>query len=125
MELLLLLLLLLLLRLRTDKKSNLNSLSGVAKAAKVQLSLCLTKHYVIKTYGEVDTYTHIFLTSAVYGDERSDPLRGRFTSGERAPGTHWIGGWVGLRTGLERGSNVTESGKKRKKEVHKKREVVN
>jgi hypothetical protein len=21
--------------------------------------------------------------------------------GERAPDTHWIGGWVGLRTGLE------------------------
>jgi len=20
---------------------------------------------------------------------------GRFTTGERAPGTHWIGGWVG------------------------------
>jgi hypothetical protein len=25
----------------------------------------------------------------------------RFTPGERAPGTHWIGGWVGPRTGLD------------------------
>jgi hypothetical protein len=25
---------------------------------------------------------------------------GSFTPGERAPGTHWIGGWVGPRTGL-------------------------
>jgi hypothetical protein len=26
---------------------------------------------------------------------------GRFTPGERAPGTHWIGGWVGPRTGID------------------------
>jgi hypothetical protein len=26
---------------------------------------------------------------------------GRFTHGERAPGTHWIGGWVDLRAGLD------------------------
>jgi hypothetical protein len=25
----------------------------------------------------------------------------RLTPGERAPGTHWIGGWVGPRTGLD------------------------
>jgi hypothetical protein len=24
-----------------------------------------------------------------------------FTPGERTPGTHWIGGWVGLRAGLD------------------------
>jgi hypothetical protein len=27
--------------------------------------------------------------------------RGRFTPGERASGTHWIGGWVDLRAGLD------------------------
>jgi hypothetical protein len=26
---------------------------------------------------------------------------GRFTPRERAPGIHWIGGWVGPRTGLD------------------------
>jgi hypothetical protein len=26
--------------------------------------------------------------------------RWRFTHGERAPGTHWIGGWVDPRAGL-------------------------
>jgi hypothetical protein len=26
---------------------------------------------------------------------------GRFTPRERAPGTHWIGGWMGPRTGLD------------------------
>jgi hypothetical protein len=25
----------------------------------------------------------------------------RFTPGERAPGIHWIGGWVGPRAGLD------------------------
>jgi hypothetical protein len=29
--------------------------------------------------------------------------RPRFTPGERTPGTHWIGGWVGLRAGLDAG----------------------
>jgi hypothetical protein len=29
------------------------------------------------------------------------PSPGRFTPGERAPGTHWIGGWVDLRAGLD------------------------
>jgi len=28
-------------------------------------------------------------------------LPGRFNPGERVPGTHWIGGWVGSRTGLD------------------------
>jgi hypothetical protein len=27
--------------------------------------------------------------------------RPRFTPGERTPGTHWTGGWVGPRTGLD------------------------
>jgi hypothetical protein len=43
----------------------------------------------------------IFLTSALVGGQWSTSLLGRFTPEERAPGTHWIGGWVGLRTGLE------------------------
>jgi hypothetical protein len=38
-----------------------------------------------------------------YGEWRysSIPDLGRFTPGERAPGTHWIGGWVGPRAGLD------------------------
>jgi hypothetical protein len=35
------------------------------------------------------------LTSALDGGEWSASRAGRFTPGERAPGTHWIGGWVG------------------------------
>jgi hypothetical protein len=30
--------------------------------------------------------------------------RPRFTPGERTPGTHWIGGWVGFRAGLDAGA---------------------
>jgi hypothetical protein len=40
------------------------------------------------------------LTSDLAGGEWSASLPGRFTPGERAPGTNWIGGWVGPRAGL-------------------------
>jgi hypothetical protein len=43
----------------------------------------------------------VFLTSALVGGESSASRPGRFTPGERAPGTQWIGGWVGPRTGLD------------------------
>jgi hypothetical protein len=55
----------------------------------------------MKTYGGVDVYTHVFLTSALLGGEWSASFPGRFTPGERAPGTSWIGGWVGPRAGLD------------------------
>jgi hypothetical protein len=41
------------------------------------------------------------LTSALVGGEWSTSRPGRFTPGERAPGTHWTGGWVDLRAGLD------------------------
>jgi hypothetical protein len=41
------------------------------------------------------------LTSALDGGEWSASRLGRFTRRERAPGTHWIGGWVGSRAVLE------------------------
>jgi hypothetical protein len=41
------------------------------------------------------------LTSALDGGEWSASRTGRFTSTERAPGTHWIGGWVGSRAVLD------------------------
>jgi hypothetical protein len=42
----------------------------------------------MKEYGGVDVYIHIFLTSALAGDELLVSRPGGFTSGERAPGTH-------------------------------------
>jgi hypothetical protein len=50
----------------------------------------------MKVYGGADVYIHIFLTSALAGGEWSASRLGRFT-----PGTHWIGGWVDPRAGLD------------------------
>jgi hypothetical protein len=55
----------------------------------------------MKTYGGVDVWTHVFLTSALDGGECSASRPGIFTPVERAPSTHWIGGWVSPRTGLD------------------------
>jgi hypothetical protein len=55
----------------------------------------------MKTYGGVVVETHVFLTSALVRGEWSASRPGRFNPRERAPGTHWIGGWVNLRAGLD------------------------
>jgi hypothetical protein len=55
----------------------------------------------MKAYGGVNVYTHIFFTSALAGDEWSASRPCRFAPGKRAPGTHWIGGGVDLRAGLD------------------------
>jgi hypothetical protein len=49
----------------------------------------------------VDVQIHIFLTLSLVGGECSTSRPGRFNPGERAPGTHWIGGSVALRAGLD------------------------
>jgi len=47
-------------------------------------------------------YSSIYsLTSVLGGGERSDLRPGHFTPKERAPATHWIGGWVSPRAGLD------------------------
>jgi hypothetical protein len=51
----------------------------------------------MKARGTVD----VFLTSALVGSEWSVSRPGRFTTGERVPGTHWIGGWVGPAAGMD------------------------
>jgi hypothetical protein len=55
----------------------------------------------MRVYGGLDVWIHIFLTSALVGGQWSTSRPGRFTSGERAPGTHWTGGWVDLRASLD------------------------
>jgi hypothetical protein len=42
-----------------------------------------------------------FLTSELDGDECTASLRSFFTTEERAPGTHWIGGWAIPRAGFD------------------------
>jgi hypothetical protein len=47
-------------------------------------------------------YRSIFSwNSALAVGEWSASRHGRFTPGEKVPGTHWIGGWVGPRAGLD------------------------
>jgi hypothetical protein len=55
----------------------------------------------MKAYGRVDVYIHVFLNSVLVGVEWSDSHPCRFAPEERVPGTHWIGGWVGPRAGLD------------------------
>jgi hypothetical protein len=55
----------------------------------------------MKAYRGVDVKAHVFLTSALAGGEWSASRPCHFTPGERAPGTHWIGDWVGPRASLD------------------------
>jgi hypothetical protein len=55
-------------------------------------SICLTKHYVMKT-GVVEVYTHVLFISTV------DQVSGQLHASAALP--HWIGSWVGLRAGLD------------------------
>jgi hypothetical protein len=50
-------------------------------------------------WGWMYSATHS-LTSALEGGEWSDSRPGRLTPKEKAPGVHWIGGWVDPRAGL-------------------------
>jgi hypothetical protein len=54
----------------------------------------------MKTYAGVDAQTHDFFISALVGGDWSASPSCRFTPGESALGTHWIGGWVNPRAGL-------------------------
>jgi hypothetical protein len=63
----------------------------------LKLSLCLTNEAV----HHEDVQIHVLLTSAQVGDEWSTSRPGSLTPWERAPGIHWIGGYVSLRTGLD------------------------
>jgi hypothetical protein len=55
----------------------------------------------MKTTGGSGCTHPVFLTSALVGGEWSASRPSRFTPGERAPGTHWIGGLVDPRACLD------------------------
>jgi hypothetical protein len=55
------------------------------------------KEYLLGEWRYSSTHS---LTSALDGREWSDSRPCRFTPRERAPGTHWIGGWVDPRAVL-------------------------
>jgi hypothetical protein len=55
----------------------------------------------MKAYGGMNVYIHVFLTWTLVGGEWSASRSCRFTPGEGPPGTHWSGGWMSPRTGLD------------------------
>jgi hypothetical protein len=55
----------------------------------------------MKAYWGMEVQLHACFTSALDGGEWSASRPGRFTPRERASSTHWIGGWVGPRAGLD------------------------
>jgi hypothetical protein len=68
----------------------------------VKLSLCLTNSALChKGVWGSRCVDPLFLTSALAGGEWSASRPSRFTPKERATGTHWIGGWVDPRAGLD------------------------
>jgi hypothetical protein len=71
---------------------------------KVKLSLCFFNRtpYNEGILREWRYSSMHYLTSALDGGEWSASRPGRFTPRERAPGVHWIGGWVDPRAVLKR-----------------------
>jgi len=67
---------------------------------KIKFSLCLTKQHAMKTYWGSGGIAPPILDFDTRWGEWSASCPGHFTSGEGAPVTHWIGGWVGRRAGL-------------------------
>jgi hypothetical protein len=59
------------------------------------LPLCL------KTFEEGESKAPPFLTMSLDGWEWSALCSGHFIAGERGSSNHWIGGWVGHRTGMD------------------------
>jgi hypothetical protein len=72
----------------------------VDKKIKTKLFLCLTKYHFMKAYCGSGGIVHAFLTSALDGGGWSASRSGFFILKERAPATHWIGGWVGPSAGM-------------------------
>jgi hypothetical protein len=62
----------------------------------------------MEAYWGVEVYLHSFFDLGTRWGEWSASHSGRFTTKERAPGTHWIEGWVGPRTVLDAPSMETE-----------------
>jgi len=52
------------------------------------VSLCLTKYYAIKTFGEAELQLYAFLISALDRSEWSASPSARFTPGEMDAGTN-------------------------------------
>jgi hypothetical protein len=73
---------------------------GTLKDKAEVVSVFLTEHRAMKAYWVSGVIALRILTSALHVGEWSASCPDRFNPRVRAPGTHLIAGWVGLRTGL-------------------------
>jgi hypothetical protein len=55
----------------------------------------------MEAQGEIRHSSYSFSTSALHGGEWSSRSGRALPPGERTPGTHCTGGWVGSRAGLD------------------------
>jgi hypothetical protein len=60
----------------------------------------------MKAYGEMDAKINVFITSELIGSESLASCPCRFNRKKKALGTHWVGGWVGPKTGPGRYQGV-------------------
>jgi hypothetical protein len=84
--------------------SNRNAAISPYSKVKVKVKLSLCFNWASRHEGVVGEWRYSStdsLTSALDGCEWSAKRPGRFIPKERAPGTHWIGGWVCTRAVLE------------------------
>lgn len=70
------------------------------KKGKVKLSLSWIKRQVKKMSGGVELELQVYLIWTLGWDGLSASRPGRFNRRKRAPGTHWIRGWVDPRTSV-------------------------
>jgi hypothetical protein len=54
----------------------------------------------MKKYVGLDVWSNVFLGSSLVEGELLTPRPYSFTLGEKAPGTHYIGAWMGHRAGM-------------------------
>jgi hypothetical protein len=87
-----------------DLHTTWNKSAAPTVKVKVKFSLCFLFNWAPRHEGILGEWryssTHS-LTSALDGGEWSASRPHCFTSRERDPGTHWIGGWVGPRAILD------------------------
>jgi len=77
------------------------SLMMMMMKSKVSPVPLLSEDHSMEAYRGLEVWPHtLLLTSALYGGEWSASRPGRFNPRGGAPGTHFIGGWVGPRAGV-------------------------
>jgi hypothetical protein len=95
-----------LINLQHQIKENKNILAQGEVNERLLQSLLLIMRHEMKICGGVDAEFHAFISLAIDGGELLASYPGCFT-GESAPSTHSIGGWVGSRVSQDSGEKIS------------------